>query len=196
MTVKKSHLKDRKEEIEQLVLQVQKGDQKAFADLYDIFIDPIYRYVYYRVKSVEVEDIVENVFLKVWEHIKKYKRSKKASFSAWIFRISHNLVVDHYRTSKDKETDELSFDIQDYKRDHNPIRVTEDAIDKRILRVALMKLKSSYREIIVHKFINDFSNAEIAEILNKSEGSLRILQHRALKALKAELNHMGVNYDL
>lgn len=196
MSGKKSNLKERRGEIEQLVLKVQDGDQSAFADLYDIFIDPIYRYVYYRVKSSEVEDLVETVFLKVWEHIKKYQESKKSSFSAWIFRIAHNIVVDHYRSAKNRETDVLDFSVPDHKRDHNPIRITEDSIDRKVLRVAINKLKKNYREVIVHKFINDFSNAEIAELLGRSEGSLRILQHRALKALRAELHHMGVNYDL
>lgn len=192
----KSNLKERREEIEELVLKVQDGDHHAFSCLYDIFIDPIYRYVYYRVKAKDAEDLVENVFLKVWEHIKKYKRAKKSSFSAWIFRIAHNVVVDHYRTSSTKEIDPLDYSVPDHKRDHNPIHVTEDAIDKRVLRVAINKLKDNYREIIVYKFINDFSNAEIAQILGKTEGSLRILQHRALKALRAELNHMGLNYDV
>lgn len=196
MAEEKSNLKERKEEIEALVLEVQEGEHQAFASLYDVFIDPIYRYVYYRVKSEDVDDIVETVFLKVWEHIRKYKREKKASFSAWIFKIAHNAVVDHYRSTKNKETDSLDFAVPDHKREHNPIRVTEDVIDKKILRTAVNKLKKNYRDVIVYKFLNDFSNAEIAEILDRSEGSLRILQFRALKALRNELQQMGVNYDI
>lgn len=183
-----------KEKIEELVRLVQEGDQESFAVLYDIFIDDIYRYVFYRVKTSDAEDLVENVFLKVWENIRKYK-SGKSSFSAWIFRIAHNLIVDYYRTSKDRNFDELKIDIPAYKREHNPIKSVERIFDHEALKQALGKLKKEYQEIIVHKFVNEFSNSEVAQILNKSEGSLRILQYRALKALKIELENLGIKYN-
>jgi RNA polymerase sigma-70 factor (ECF subfamily) len=189
-----SNLKDRKDEIEALVVRVKEGDEDAFSDLYDIFIDPIYRYVYYRVNSADAEDLVETVFLKVWENIHKYKQ-KKRLFSAWMFRIAHNLVVDYYRASKDRNFDELKIDIASRDREHNPIRRAERSLDKEILKKAIKKLKKNYQEIIIYKFINEFSNTEIAEISKKSEGSLRILQHRALKALKKVLEEMGAKYE-
>ncbi len=71
------NLNDRKEEIEELVLKVQQGDQDSFAKLYDVFIDPIYRYIFYRVKEADAEDLTENLFLKVWQNIRKYKPEKK-----------------------------------------------------------------------------------------------------------------------
>lgn len=187
-------LNERKEEIEKLVMLVQKGNHDAFAKLYDILIDPIYRYVFYRVKDEDAEDIVETVFLKVWENIRKY-RARKSSFSAWVFRIAHNLVVDHYRSTKDKSYQELSMDVPDLTREHNPIKVTENQLDQKNLKIALSKLKKQYRDIIIYKFINELSNKEISEILKKREGSLRILQFRALKALKDRLNEMGVHHD-
>lgn len=188
-----SGLNERGEEIEKLVKKSQKGDQDAFAGIYDIFIDPIYRYVYYRVKSVDAEDLVETVFLKVWENIRQYKPRKK-SFSAWIFRIAHNLVVDYYRSSKGNMIEELTPQVPDQSREHNPIRVTQGVLDQDALKEAIGKLKKQYQEVIIYKFINDLSNKEIADILKKSEGSLRILQFRALKALKRELLDMGVKY--
>lgn len=188
-----SELSERGEEIEKLVRKSQKGDQDAFAGIYDIFIDPIYRYVYYRVKSVDAEDLVETVFLKVWENIRQYKPRKK-SFSAWIFRIAHNLVVDYYRSSKGNMIEELTPQVPDQSREHNPIRVTQGVLDQDALKEAIGKLKKQYQEVIIYKFINDLSNKEIADILKKSEGSLRILQFRALKALKRELLDMGVKY--
>lgn len=187
-----NELNERAKEIEALVKQAQKGDQDSFAKLYDIFIDPIYRYVFYRVKNEDSEDLVETVFLKVWEHLRKYKKDKKSSFSSWIFRIAHNLVVDYYRSNKDKMMEELNFQVADNKREHNPIRVAEDNIDQKILKKALSRIKKQYQDVIVYKFVNDFSNKEISEILKKSEGSVRILQFRALKALERELRDMGV----
>lgn len=187
-------LKSRQKEIEDLVLKAQDGDQEAFAKIYDIFVDPIYRYVFYRVKSGEAEDLVGTIFLKVWEHIRKYQ-SGQHSFSAWIFRIAHNLVIDHYRSVKDREFDDLDLNVPDMKREHNPIKMTESAMHQEVLKMALTKLKKPYQEILIHKFINDLSNPEIAQILRKSEGGLRILQFRALRALRQELQNMGVKFN-
>ncbi len=189
-------LKSRQKEIEDLVLKAQGGDQDAFAKIYDIFVDPIYRYVFYRVNDGEAEDLVGTIFLKVWEHIQKYKQGVHP-FSAWIFRIAHNLVVDHYRSAKDRNYEDLDLNLEvpDMKREHNPIRMTESAMHQEVLKMALLKLKKPYQEILIHKFINDLSNQEIANILRKSEGSLRILQFRALKALRQELHDMGVKYN-
>lgn len=180
-------------EMEMLVYSAQEGDQDAFAKIYDHFIDQIYRYVYYRVQGEDVEDIVEMVFLKVWENLKQYKPQQK-SFSAWVFRIAHNLVVDHYRAAKDKIHDELSPDLPDLDRQHHPIKITQDRFDNAVLKKAMTKLKKQYHDIILYKFINELSNSEIAEILGKSEGSLRILQFRALKALRKELEELGIAY--
>lgn len=185
--------KMKESELEALVCSAQEGDQDAFAKIYDNFIDQIYRYVYYRVQGEDVEDIVETVFLKVWENLKQYKPQQK-SFSAWVFRIAHNLVIDHYRAAKDKAYEELNPDLPDLDRMHHPIKITQDRFDNATLKKAMVKLKKQYHDIILYKFVNELSNSEIAEILGKSEGSLRILQFRALKALKRELEDLGVTY--
>jgi len=185
--------KNKSEEVESLVLLAQDGDTNAFSKIYDVFVDQIYKYVFYRVKNEDAEDLVENVFLKVWENIRQYK-SKQKSFSAWVFRIAHNLVIDYYRATRDKNVEILDEAMPDHTREHNPIRVVEGKLDNQVLKTALFKLKKQYQEIIVYKFINEFSNTEIAELIGKSEGSLRILQFRALKALKKELNEMGASY--
>lgn len=182
-------------EVESLVAKIQNGDQGAFAKVYDMLIDPIYRYVFYRVSDEEAEDIVENVFLKVWENIKKYRFKEGKSFSAWVFRIAHNLIVDHYRTAKEKGFDELDLNIADEKREHNPVKTVENVINQKFLKIALAKLKHPYQDVIIYKFINELSNSEIAEVLGKSEGSLRVLQFRALALLKKELEDMGVHYE-
>ncbi|MFH1533933.1 MAG: sigma-70 family RNA polymerase sigma factor [Nitrospirota bacterium] len=187
--------KNKKAKVEALVLLVKEGDHDAFSQLYDLFIDQIYRYVFYRVKSTDAEDLVEIVFLKVWENIDKYKVKKKNSFSAWLYRIAHNLVVDYYRSRKDREFSELGIDVPTHDREHNAIRMAERTLDKENLKGAMKNLKQSYQDIILYKFINELTNTEIADILGKSEGSLRILQHRALKALKKEMLDMGIKYE-
>jgi RNA polymerase sigma-70 factor, ECF subfamily len=187
--------KNKKAQAEALVLLVKEGDHDAFSQLYDLFIDQIYRYVFYRVKSTDAEDLVEIVFLKVWENIDKYKVKEKNSFSAWIYRIAHNLVVDYYRSKKDRDYSELGIDLPTLDREHNAIRMAERSLDKENLKNAMKNLKQSYQDIILYKFINELTNTEIAQILDKSEGSLRILQHRALKALKKEMLDMGIKYE-
>lgn len=186
-------LSEKKEEIDALVKLAQDGDQDAFAKLYDIFVDPIYRYIFYRVKSDDAEDLVETVFLKVWEHLKQYNNQKNASFSAWVFRIAHNLIVDYYRASK-SGPEELTPQIADESRQHNPVQNTQNVLNKEVLKVAIAKLKKQHQDLVIYKFINELDNKEISELLGKSEGALRILQFRALKALKFELQKMGVDY--
>jgi RNA polymerase sigma-70 factor (ECF subfamily) len=191
-----NEINSKRDRIEALVREVKNGGHDAFSELYDIFIDAIYRYVFYRVRTGDSEDLVENVFLKVWENIKSYKEKKDTYFSSWIFRIAHNVVVDYYRASKDRISLDLDISIPDLDREHSPLRKTEKHLDQKVLKSALDRLKKGYQDILVYKFINDLSNAEIAEVLGQSEGSVRILQFRALKALKQEFEQMGVKYEL
>src|SRR3989338_1073160 len=97
--------------IEELVKKSQEGDSDAFGSLYEQFITPIYRYIYYRVGADETEDLTEMVFLKAWENIKQYHFGVH-SFSSWIFRIAHNVIIDHYRLNKYR-TEELFDNIHD-----------------------------------------------------------------------------------
>ncbi len=179
--------------IEELVVLVQKGDKEAFSKIYDFFADSIYRYVFFRVNKEDADDLIEQVFLRVWENIGKYKNTKESRFSSWVFRIAHNLVIDYYRNNKIKDVSELDLNIPTMDREHNPLAKTEDKLNILILRKALNKLKKQYREFLILKFINELSNKEIAELLDKSEGGVRILQLRALKALKAELIRLGLD---
>lgn len=186
-------LKDRKEEIEALVKKVQAGDKEAFTPLYDIYADPLYRYIYYKVNRGDAEDILETVFLKVWENFSSFD-SKKGNFTSWIYRIAHNLIVDYYRASSKRETMELDVNLKDEKRSHNPIDVTESVLNSETLKLSLDKLKPRYRDILIYKFINQLDNKEISQLINQSEGSVRILQFRALKALRKVLEKKGIKY--
>jgi len=183
----------KEEMVQLLVARSQKGESIAFGKLYDQYVNQIYRYIYFRVPKDDVEDLTEMVFLKAWEKIHQYKPGKK-SFAAWIFRIAHNLVVDTYRYGKDKETVELSPNVPEHRREHNPIRTTEDRLHSGYLKGALGKIKPQYKQVIVLKFINELSNTEISQVMNKTEGSIRILQFRALKALKIELESEGIDF--
>lgn len=177
-------------QIEELVLRSQKGDSEAFSKLYDEYFAPMYRYIFYKVNHSETDDILETLFLKAWENIKSYKKRKNVSFKSWLFRIAHNLVVDHYRLSRTHQ--ELDPRLRDTKRDSDPVDCAARSLNNESLKSALSKLKKKYRDIIILKFINELENEEIARILKKSEGSVRILQFRALKALKEQFEGMGI----
>lgn len=180
----------KEEEIEKLVTESQRGDSAAFGKLYDIFIDPIYRYVHYRVGASDSEDLTELVFLKSWENVRQYKKGIR-SFSSWIFRIAHNVVVDHYRSRHPE--DELTEDIIDHRDEANSQKRAHQSFDQEILGKAMREIKDHYRQILILKYINDLTNDEIAYIMGRSHAALRILQFRALRSLRRVLERMGVS---
>lgn len=184
---------EQKSNIEQWVKQSQSGDWQAFSKLYEHFVDKVYKYNYYKVSSQdEAFDLTETVFLKVWENIKSYKPKAGSSFGSWIFRIAHNLLVDHYRLKK--ETVELTDVHADKREDASPMHKTEETLRKETLKRAMSKLKDIYKEVLTYSYLNELSNTEVAELMNKSEGGLRVLKFRALQELKKVLEQMGIKY--
>lgn len=185
--------KENKDEVEKLVFKAQNGDVDAFGDIYDLYVDRIYKYIYFRVDKEDALDLTENVFLKVWENLNSYKKVKNKYFSSWLYRIAHNIVVDFYRFNK--ETVDISdLSLADQKKSNDPIVLTQHSLNQDVLKKALSKLNKRYRQIILLKFINDLDNKEISVIMKRSEGGLRILQFRALRALRRVLEDMNVKY--
>lgn len=178
------------EKIEKLVALAQRSDADAFAQIYDHFIDAIYRYVFFRVNADDAEDLTELIFLKTWENIGQYSRGEK-SFSAWIFRIAHNIVVDHYRMQK-HSTEELTENIVDTRPGSSTLDRVHRSLNREVISLALHEIKDEYRQILVLKYINDLSNNEIQTILGRSQAALRILQFRALRQLKKILEKRGI----
>lgn len=177
-------------DVEELVAASQNGSSEAFGKIYDLMVDPIYRYLFFRVGEADAEDLTELVFLKAWENINSYRHGFK-SFSSWIFRIAHNIVVDHYRSSR--VNGELTEDLADLSADNQIARRANNHFDSRALAQAMGKLKDNYRQVLILKFINDMSNDEICFVTGKSSAALRILQFRALKHLRRILVEMGFN---
>lgn len=180
------------EEIEELVAVSKRGDSSAFGKLYDLFVNQIYRYVYYRVGKEEAEDLTELVFLKTWENIRQYKSGKR-SFSSWIFRIAHNVVVDYYRSNNYQA--ELHENIKDERLEMQTMERAHRHFDQSLLNEAMRGLKDHYRQIIILKYINELSYEEIGYIMGKSQASLRILQFRALKSLRNILESSGISQE-
>ncbi len=186
MTPKKASLDPVADELV-LVRRSQGGDQDAFARLYDAYIERIYRYVYFRVADEQLaEDITSQVFLKVWEKLDTY-RVDSSPFIAWLYRIAHNAVIDHYRTKK------VSIPLENV----SPAEIShEDGIDEKLdlqiesqqLRDALKELTEEQQQVLILKFISQLSTTEIAQQLGKQPGAIRALQMRALQGLARYLN--------
>ena len=173
--------------ISKLVKQAKSGNTDAFGKLYDIYYPKIYRYIYWRINNKEdVEDLTEQVFLNVWQGLKKY-RFKGIPFISWLYRIAHNLVVDFYRTKK--ETFELKDKILISEKT-SPEDVLQKKFQQKRLISAIKNLTDIQQQIIYFKFFDDLTNKEISHIVRKSEGAVRVIQCRALKSLRKILkNH-------
>ena len=165
-----------------LVKEAIGGDADAFGRLYDMYVDRVYRHVYYRVGSTQdAEDLTQQVFLRAWQAIGRYKKTS-SPFLAWLMRISHNLVIDFYRSRKDKAY--LDFEIAASDAHSSPVRVAEMEFDQQLVRRAILSLPPDQQQVILMSFIEGFSYAEIAPTLGKSEGAIRVIQHRALKKMR------------
>lgn len=163
----------------------RKGDKESFGLLYEKYGQQIFRFIYWQVSNKEqAEDLNQEVFLKAWKNIEKYQE-RNCPFSSWLYRIARNTVIDFYRTQKKVYPieDEIFFSEGNDLRE-NPKKIAETKIEVERVKKVLNSLPNNQREIIVLKFIEGFSNKEIAKILKKSEGAIRILQYRAIRNLK------------
>ena len=176
-------------DVEPLVDRAAGGDTEAFGRLYDIYTDRIYQHIYYRTSNVEdARDLTQEVFIKAWQGLPKYKRTK-TPFLGWLFTISHNRVIDYYRTRKDYNY--LKDEIVMEDREKSPEKVVEDQFTQQEVRRAILKLPEDQQQVILMSFIEGFGYNEIAAALNKSEGNIRVIVHRALKRMREILDKAG-----
>jgi RNA polymerase sigma-70 factor (ECF subfamily) len=167
-----------------LVRRAQQQDQEAFADLYEAYFDKIYRYVVIKIGDrTEAEDMTQQIFLKALKSLSSYKW-KNVPFSAWLYRIAHNQVVDHFRKSSRQQSCELTEAITPDDPDENPQHQTELKADIEHLVKATRHLTSAQREVIALRFSSDLPVAEVARLMGKSEGAVKALQHCAVVALR------------
>jgi len=172
--------------LDALIARACRGDANAFGDLYEHYLTAIYRYVFYRVGDVaEAEDLTETVFLKAWEALDKYE-VREVPFSAWLYRIAHNVIIDRHRTHKPAVSLESVLPLPD--ETSGP----EDQLDAleniETLAHALSQLSADYQQVLTLRFISGLSHAETGRVLNRSEEAVRVLQYRALNALRQVLN--------
>ena len=167
-----------------LLKRTIQGEQQAFGALYEHYLDQIYRYVFYRVGNAsEAEDLTEVVFLKAWQALRRQSAAKAnvQNFRAWLFRIAHNAVIDHYRSNNP----EVPLDQVTQMKDSQLAPEEQLVANQRTQRLAqvMAKLEPNLQQVLTCRFINQLSHAETAQIMGISEANARVLQHRALKLM-------------
>ena len=167
--------------IQQLVLDAQNGNQESFGRIYELFAGRIFNFLLVRVRHQQTaEDLLHTVFLKAWGNLGSYVRTK-AKFSTWLFQIANFTVIDHWRTKK--ETVELD------KIDNLSALAVEPELFEKYdyLWAALSELPQDMQTVLELRFRQDLSVEETSLVMQKSTVAIRVLQHRAIKALKNKL---------
>lgn len=166
----------------ELVQRAQALDETALASLYSTYYPKIYNYAFLQLGDIHAaEDLASDVMLKLLESIKKYQ-FKGTPFSAWVFRIARNRLIDLHR--RRKRHGEVNLTEPLAAMQIGPQTLAERALDRGQLQLALRYLTDEQRQVIVLKFIEGFDNASVARVLGRSEGAIKSLQHRALHALR------------
>lgn len=165
----------------ELVAKIQAGQQDYFIDLYDLYIDKIYRFLFYRNSHHETaEDLTSQTFLKAFDNIQSFD-DNKGTFQAWLYRIAYNLLVDHYR--KAKPTFDLSY-AEHAPSSDNTEQLVEDYFNKQQVQELLQQLPEATQELITLRIWEELPYSEIAKILNKTENSLKMQFSRAISMLR------------
>ena len=177
------------EELKLVLEACQTGDRAAFGRIYDYFSSRLFKFIYLRVGHKEVaEDILADSFVKAWIKIKQVNSHK--ALSSWIFQIAKNNIIDYYRVRK--STIALEDVEQTLEDAVNPVDETDLRLDQKRILQALDFLPKDQQQVIRYKFFEDLTNAEIALILNKTEGAIRVIQHRAIVRLQEILRQKKV----
>lgn len=175
------------QEINQLIEKAQNGDRDAFGLIYERYAEIIFRFTFSQLSNYQdAEDLTEEIFLRIWRSLPTYEQ-KGVPFVAYIFRIARNALIDFYRQAA---------------RNRNQISIEEELVgqsifepeqqaalntDQKEIRAKLKELREDYRNVLILRFFSGLSTEETARALGKSPGAVRVLQHRALAALKKSI---------
>ena len=174
------------EHVRELVARGQQGDRDALEELYLIHFDRIYSYLHVSVGNRhDAEDLTTQTFLKMLEKIGSFKW-QSAPFSAWLFRIAHNLAMDHFRARRRWQPEE---EVPEQPGEEEPSAelVAMQTIGRESMLKLIDRLSPEQQQVLTLKFVFNLPNAEVAAILDKTEGAIKSLQHRALVSLQKQI---------
>lgn len=175
-------------EDEAVLVAEARHNRVAFGRLYELHVHKIYNYIYYRTwNHHDAEDLTAKVFFKALEHMGRYQ-DRGAPFSAWLYRIAHNVVANWHRDSRRSETVALEEVAGQLGQGDDPHWVTERSEAQQRLVSEIRVLPSARQQLLILKFVAHLGNREIGEIMGRSEGAIKSLYHRTLVALRKGLS--------
>lgn len=181
---------------QKLIQAAQRGNDQAFAELYDAHVDAIYRYMLYRVENSEVaRDLTSEVFLRVVEGFSEYQ-SRDIPFRAWLYRIAHARTIDYYRRSKSNSRHADNIEDLNLKSEEDVEDSVAAKFEQQLVLEALGILTPDQQQVLLLRFIESYNVQETATILGKSISAVKVLQHRAIQALGRELRRRGTIEDV
>jgi RNA polymerase sigma-70 factor, ECF subfamily len=172
--------------------QAGEGSNEAFGVLYERYVSRIYNYIYYRTgNQADAEDLTARVFFRAMHHIKNYQ-NRGLPFSAWLYRIAHNLVANWHRDNSRRP--EITLDegmIVHHQGQEHPENVLLKSEERERLLRMIRRLPPDRQQLLILKFVEHQSNAEIGQIMGRTEGAVKSLYHRTLLSLRYELQTMS-----
>lgn len=172
---------------EEVLQRATQGDGDAFGMLYDKYAARIYNYIYYRTgSSQDAEDLTSRVFFRAMRHITSYT-DRGVPFSAWLYRIAHNLVANWHRDSSRRQEVELEDGYRANKSEEYPESVLLENEAQGALMKLIRNLPEERQQLIILKFTQHLSNSEIGQIMDRTEGAIKSLYHRTLLSLREEI---------
>lgn len=171
------------------------GDAEAFGVIYERYFSRIYNYIYYRTGNHhDAEDLTARVFIRAIRSITNYQ-DRGLPISAWLYRIAHNLVANWHRDKSRRPEILLDETVSLHQPvEHPEVTLMQSEEQERLLRI-IRKLPQERQQLIILKFVDHLSNAEIGQIMGRTEGAIKSLYHRTLLSLRDDLIKGGVNLD-
>lgn len=175
---------------ERELVALAKEDKAAFGELYERYLPKIYSYVYYRMGNVhDAEDLTAKVFFRALAHIGNYVE-QGVPFQAWLYRIAHNLVANWHRDQSRRKIIALDDYVVHSLQTEAPDRLAEELEERNQLLEAVRRLPEDRQQLLLLKFVEQMSNADIGLIMGRTEGAVKSLYHRTLLALREEMNQL------
>ncbi|MBI5653732.1 MAG: sigma-70 family RNA polymerase sigma factor [Chloroflexi bacterium] len=168
-----------------LIQQAQHGNVSAFGKLYDQYAERVYRYLAFRWRdSAEAEDLTADVFIKAFQNIRSY-RAGQAPFGAWLFRIAHNVLIDHWRAKTRRQT--IAWETLETTANGAAAHAFAQVFTRAELAWGVAQLTDLQQHVIALRFVAECSIAETARAMQRSEEAVKDLQHKALLALRKKI---------